>query len=107
MPGFEIIIPRLFLTKNKYLLIKGNHRYQSPYREKTQMFGLHLKKDLISGASSTYMDNLSKRAMQQSIKSIENELKHKISYADEIKELNVRISLLEGELGIHESKSDE
>ena len=107
MPGFEIIIPRLFLTKNKYLVIKGNHRYQSPYREKTQMFGLHLKKDLISGASSTYMDNLSKRAMQQSIKSIDNELKHKISYADEIKELNVRISLLEGELGIHESKSDE
>ena len=104
---FKVIIPSNFIIKNKYFLIKGNHTYKSDFREHTSVFGRHLYNDLYYETYYYNQEQYKVTNMEASIKTIERELANRISYDDDIKELSIKITTLEEELGVYDKESNE
>ena len=107
IPGFEIVLPEGFLSKNKYILVKGNGTYQIKFKLKMNEYGSHIYDVLTTEILVNYEEDYLIKDMELSIKSIEGELRNKISYDKEINDLSMEISRLEGELGIYEQRPNE
>lgn len=100
--GFEFIVPKFFMSKHRYIMIKGNltyylHCYSPKEFTKTRVANLL---ELLATRIDVFKDN--EKQIRKSRDIIDGELKNRIDFEPELNELNTEIQKLEKELKIHE-----